>query len=94
MKPTHKITIGNEVFMANYGGGLYNIGRSEFYPFELNDLNAKIEEIRPLVFKADVFWERGNAVHPVMDSITKCTHKDGFECLIGKRGRLIFQEEV
>jgi hypothetical protein len=99
MKPTHKVTIGNEVFLANlYNDGytlLHKCGLScELSKAKLDFLNAKIEEIRPFVFEADVFWERGNAVHPVMDSITKCNHKDGFACLIGKHGRLIFTEEV
>jgi len=95
MTPTHKVTIGNEVFMASEKcNESYKIKDIWFTYIELKALNAKIEEIVPFRFEADVFWERSNAVHPVMDNLTKCNHADGFKCLIGKRGKLIFTEEV
>jgi len=93
MKPTHKITIGNEVFLAvHLSTGVYKIGHSLFSRFELEVFNAKIEEITPppptpFKFEADVEWVDHDGTG------FAALHVENPE-LIGKRGKLIFQEEV
>jgi hypothetical protein len=59
MKPTHKVTIGKEVFMAEYDGRVYKIKERHYPLADLTALNAKIEEIKPFVFEAEVEWVRG-----------------------------------
>jgi hypothetical protein len=95
MKPTHKITIGNEVFMAVKEIDGWAINRVWFDIKELTALNAKIEEIKPFTFEADVEWEvkEDKTVYPQAQGWSSgCTRP--WSELIGKRGRLIFQEEV
>jgi hypothetical protein len=57
MKPTHKVIIGNEVFMAECDLGVYKINGRQYLLEDFKGLNAKIEEIKPLVFEADVEWQ-------------------------------------
>jgi len=92
MKPTHKVTIGNEVFLAVFSKSsmsknFYSIKDMPFSEKELAALNAKVEEIVPFRFEQSVYWlgEEGSDWARV--------HINNPE-LIGKRGKLIFQEEV
>ena len=94
MTPTHKVTIGNEVFMASEKcNESYKINDIWFNYSELKALNAKIEEVTPFRLEADVEWaldwnhKDGPGVRPRGSAINWIE-------LIGKRGKLIFTEEV
>jgi hypothetical protein len=94
MTPTHKVTIGNEVFMAEkLSEDIYIINGTHFCSVYFKALNAKIEEITPFRLEADVEWaldwnhKDGPGVRPRGSAINWIE-------LIGKRGKLIFTEEV
>jgi hypothetical protein len=89
MKPTHKITIGNEVFEAVKELDGCVINRVWFGIEELKALNAKVEGTVPFRFEDAVEWVNadGAGVRPIGMA-------DNWWELIGKRGRLIFTEEV
>jgi hypothetical protein len=90
MKPTHKVTIGNEVFMAEkLSEDIYLINGTHFCSVDFKALNAKIEEIKPLRFEADVEWVNADGA-----GVRPRGMADNWWELIGKRGRLIFTEEV
>jgi hypothetical protein len=98
MKPTHKITIEGLSFKAypvNHSSySLINADNTTFVLTgdALTALNAKIEEIVPFRFEADVEWD----THHGLVSLRWPRDRDlyPYRCLVGKKGRLVFTEDT